>query len=137
MLCDYQPHPLKFVWAFLVAGLIRTLAQMRGRARFQWLFELALADFIGFQLFGTMVGGGVLGAPSSLPTVAGVVGAWLLSLAATYPLRAFVAQRASRRCIPPRRRPLAGSTVAERLVSLAAAAVASTCVLLLSVQSSV
>ena len=29
MLCDYQPHPLHFVWAFLVGGLIRTHTSLR------------------------------------------------------------------------------------------------------------
>ena len=52
MLCDYQPHPLRFVWAFLVAGLIRTHTSLRGHLGglqvLRLIFELAVADLFSF-----------------------------------------------------------------------------------------
>ena len=55
MLCDYQPHPVRFVWSFLLAGLLRgysdALALGLGR-RYLELCALGLAvDAAGFRLF--------------------------------------------------------------------------------------
>ena len=94
MLCDYQPHPLRFVWAFLVAGLIRTHTSLRGHLGglqvLRLIFELAVADLFSFCVF-------VSAASSSLPSAASLVGAWLVSLIVAYPLRTIVAQRACNR----------------------------------------
>ena len=116
-LCDYQPHPLYFVWAFLVAGLIRTWTSQRARLGGGWLVvELLAADLFGYRVFTAAVA-------SSLPTIGGIVGAWLLSLAAVYPVRLLIAQRAGgRRC--------ARSTASVASLSTLAAAAASSSLLL-------
>ena len=93
MWCDYQPHPFRFVWAFLIAGLVRTHTSLRvpvGSVRLLRLMaELGAADFIGFHIFTAV-------AARELYSCSGVVSAWLLSVGVAYPLRALVAQRAVR-----------------------------------------
>ena len=93
MWCDYQPRPLYFVWSFLIAGLIRFRTTVRAAVTprtpiLRHIAEFALVDIIAFRIFAAA-------AATSLTTVSGVVGAWLISLAIAHPLRALVAQRAA------------------------------------------
>ena len=125
--CDWQPHPLLFVWTFLTAGIIRSHATHRdvvGNGAFlRQLMELAAADLIGYHAF-------VMAAAVSLRTVVGLVQAWVLSLALSYPVRLVVAQRVSRRpCAPFARAVVLPASGAG---TLAAAAASSTAVLVLA-----
>ena len=125
--CDWQPHPLLFVWTFLTAGIIRSHATHRdvvGNGAFlRQLMELAAADLIGYHAF-------VMAAAVSLRTVVGLVQAWVLSLALSYPVRLVVAQRVSRRPCAPFAR--AAVLPASGAGTLAAAAASSTAVLVLA-----
>ena len=78
MLCDYQPHPVRFVWSFLLAGLLRgysdALTLGLGR-RYLELCALGLAvDAAGFRLFLSCF------AWWGWQSIGRTVGAWLLSL---------------------------------------------------------
>ena len=78
MLCDYQPHPVRFVWSFLLAGLLRgysdALALGLGR-RYLELCALGLAvDAAGFRLFLSCF------AWWGWQSIGRTVAAWLLSL---------------------------------------------------------
>ena len=78
MLCDYQPHPVRFVWSFLFAGLLRgysdALALGLGR-RYLELCALGLAvDAAGFRLFLSCF------AWWGWQSIGRTVAAWLLSL---------------------------------------------------------
>ena len=102
-LCDYQPHPLRFVWTFLAAGLVRshTHAVCSGRSRL-WLRFFAgsaAADLLSFGVFENAV------APALLD-VSSVVRAWLLCLACGFCIRSVVAQQCSRHGLSPCARPL-------------------------------
>jgi hypothetical protein len=125
--CDWQPHPLLFVWTFLAAGIIRSHATHRdvvGNGAFlRLLMELAAADLVGYHAF-------VMAAAVSLRTVVGLVQAWVLSLALSYPVRLVVAQRVSRRPCAPFAR--AAVLPASGAGTLAAAAASSTAVLVLA-----
>ena len=132
MLCDWQPHPLYFTWSFLIAGLLRTHTSLESAVharalRWRHLAELALADAVCFHVFAAL-------AARSLTTVTGVVNAWLLSLVVGYPLRAWAARRAAvltgRRGVQHALLPTPTLAVAG---TLAAAALASSLVLLLAV----
>ena len=77
-LCSLQPHPLRFVWSFLVAGLIRCGTSLalasrnhHGAARevFKLVAEVSLADLVSFHMYAAAV-------TSGLSTVGGVVFAW-------------------------------------------------------------
>ena len=78
MLCDYQPHPVRFVWSFLFAGLLRgysdALTIGLGR-RYLELCALGLAvDAAGFRLFLSCF------AWWGWQSIGRTVAAWLLSL---------------------------------------------------------
>jgi hypothetical protein len=103
MLCDYQPHPLGFVWCFLLAGLVRshTSAVRSGRSSRLWwnlCASSALVDFISYHLF-------LHAAEPELHSVQGVAYAWLLSFVSCFLLRVLAVCRclhsATLRCCTP------------------------------------
>ena len=100
LLCDYQPHPLKFVWAFLLAGLLRTyreaLVSSRGRRCLELCGLSLAADFVGYKLFVSFYGW--WGWQSIVRTVA----AWLISLTVSTGMREMVAQAAGARQLAQR-----------------------------------
>jgi hypothetical protein len=124
-LCDYQPHPLRFVWSFLIAGLIRTLAWPHAsRRHLVWVAELAIVDIVSFYVF-------VASVSPMISSASGIVGAWVLNLFISYPLRALVAARARSRLTAQPARVAFGACSAASFGVLAAAALSSCFVLLL------
>ena len=94
MLCDYQPHPVRFVWSFLFAGLLRgysdALTIGLGR-RYLKLCALGLTvDAAGFRLFLSCF------AWWGWQSIARTVAAWLLSLLICTLLRIGVARATTR-----------------------------------------
>ena len=98
VVCDKQPHPLHFVWAFLLAGLVRSLTSSAcegSRDAWLWLQLCAASgavDLLSYNLF-------VLLAANALHSVHGLAFAWLVCFACTYPLR-LLAARCGRRGAP-------------------------------------
>jgi len=94
VVCDKQPHPLHFVWAFLLAGLVRSLTSSAcegSRDAWLWLQLCAASgavDLLSYNLF-------VLLAANALHSVHGLAFAWLVCFACTYPLRLLAARCAS------------------------------------------
>jgi len=90
-LCQHQPHPLLFVWAFLLAGLLglyhRAVPSGAGPLARKLLLGSLAVDGISCWLFCRLWA-------AFPPYVAGVVAAWTLSQAACYPLRVGVRRAA-------------------------------------------
>ena len=108
----HQPHPLHFVWAFLLGGLLRlyhrALLSGAGPVLRRLLLGSLVVDGVSCWLFCRLW---VLG----LPYVAGVIVSWFLSQAACFPLRAVVRRFAVREVAHGGwARPLRSSWAAER-----------------------
>ena len=91
-LCDYQPHPLRFVWSFLAAGLVQSYIGVVAAGRINVWRRLVLlaaaADLLSYCIFVHMV------APT-LVDVTGVLLSWLLCVVLSFPIRVVAAQQAS------------------------------------------
>ena len=90
MLCDYQPHPLLFVWCFLLAGLLRFYSTHGAQADQMRLLCLIVASFavdlLSFCVF-------VMSIAHALPTIIGVLSVWMRSFLGSYMARALVVHR--------------------------------------------
>ena len=120
---SYQPHPLHFLWAFLVAGLLRNHTSLRGSVGSKLSLQLiaggAAADLFGYWIFVQL-------ASLYLDSPRGLALAWLISTALCYHLR-YMAAKFSASFL------LGHSTTArQKWLTVVLAAVSSTAVLLLA-----
>ena len=125
MLCDYQPHPLKFVWAYLLAGVIRWCSSQHTAVGWTRLFRIlsscALADLVSYCVF-------VVAASHSLVSIDGVVASWLICFAVSHPFRIVIARCFRREATPSQ----PSVSLVSTMSTLAAAAASSSAIIVLA-----